>query len=182
MLRRAGFLPPDPVLFHLKPKTFRALIAGEASGDLLAAELVSALRTKVLEAGPRPNCRVQPLRTELAPQFFGVGGPRMAAAGVDLAFDLTQALGHRNIGRIEALPEVPAFVQPLLELAMERKPDVSSAWITAFSICVSDTRSRNTSATNRFSNGSRRYSVRFAAGLGVGPGRAICWRRITICF
>ena len=36
MFRRADFLSPDTFLFHLKPKTF-ILIAGEASGDLLAA-------------------------------------------------------------------------------------------------------------------------------------------------
>ena len=48
------------------------LIAGEASGDLLAAELVAALR------GQLP----------VAPVCFGAGGPKMAAAGVDLAFDL----------------------------------------------------------------------------------------------
>jgi lipid A disaccharide synthetase len=35
----------------VKPKTFM-LIAGEASGDLLAAELVSALRGKLPDATP----------------------------------------------------------------------------------------------------------------------------------
>ena len=41
------------------------LIAGEASGDLLAAELVSALRGQfsILDTDPHP-------------QFFGAGGPK----------------------------------------------------------------------------------------------------------
>ncbi|HSH96492.1 MAG TPA: hypothetical protein VK968_20250, partial [Roseimicrobium sp.] len=56
------------------------LIAGEASGDLLAAELV-----RELAAGSSP----------FRPRFFGVGGPKMAAAGVELAIDLTQ---HSVIG------------------------------------------------------------------------------------
>ena len=56
----------------MTPKTFM-LIAGEPSGDLLASELVSALR--------------QSSGTEGA-KFFGAGGPRMKAAGVDLAFDM----------------------------------------------------------------------------------------------
>jgi lipid-A-disaccharide synthase len=112
MLRRAGFLPPDPVLFHLKPKSFM-LIAGEASGDLLAAELVSALlaTSKQSEDG-----RV--------PQFFGAGGARMAAAGVDLAFDMTQ---HSVIGISDVLKNYFKFrrlFNQLLALAIERKPDV----------------------------------------------------------
>ena len=63
------------------------LIAGEASGDVLAAELVDALRRQSSGA-PFP------------PQFLGAGGERMAAAGVDLAFDLT---AHSVIGLLEAL-------------------------------------------------------------------------------
>ena len=59
------------------------VIAGEASGDLLAAELVSALRGRVSEAGRSLTTDAQPLRTALAPRFFGAGGPRMAAAGVE---------------------------------------------------------------------------------------------------
>jgi len=84
------------------------LIAGEASGDLLAAELVAALR------GQLP----------VAPVCFGAGGPKMAAAGVDLAFDLTQ---HSVIGISDVLKKYFAFrrlFHQLLALAIERKPDV----------------------------------------------------------
>lgn len=99
------------------------LIAGEASGDLLAAELVTALRAKVLEAESGTTDDVQPLRTPLEPRFFGAGGPRMAAAGVELAFDLTQ---YSVIGFSDVLKNVLKFrrlFNQLLKLAIERKPD-----------------------------------------------------------
>jgi lipid-A-disaccharide synthase len=83
------------------------LIAGEASGDLLAAELVSALRGKLPDA-----------------TFFGAGGAKMAAAGVELAFDLTQ---HSVIGISDVLKKYFEFrrlFHQLLALAIERKPDV----------------------------------------------------------
>jgi lipid-A-disaccharide synthase len=97
----------------MKPPSFM-LIAGEASGDLLAAELVSALRD-ALAASPQSAIR--------NPQFFGAGGPRMAAAGVELAFDLTQ---HSVIGISDVLKNYFKFrrlFHQLLKLAIERKPD-----------------------------------------------------------
>jgi len=83
------------------------LIAGEASGDLLAAELVSALRGQLPDA-----------------QFIGAGGAKMSAAGVELAFDLTQ---HSVIGISDVLKNILKFrrlFNQLLALAIERKPDV----------------------------------------------------------
>ena len=82
------------------------LIAGEASGDLLAAELVSTLRGKLPDA-----------------IFFGAGGAKMSAAGVELAFDLTQ---HSVIGISDVLKNYFKFrrlFNQLLALAIERKPD-----------------------------------------------------------
>ncbi len=89
------------------------LIAGEASGDLLAAELVAALREQS-----------SILDSPAAPQFFGAGGPKMAAAGVALAFDLTQ---HSVIGITDVLKNILKFrrlFHQLLALAIERQPDV----------------------------------------------------------
>ncbi len=89
----------------LKPKSFM-LIAGETSGDLLAAELVSALSGKLPDAN-----------------FFGAGGPKMAAAGVELAFDLTE---HAVIGMSDVLMNYFKFrrlFNQLLTLAIERQPD-----------------------------------------------------------
>ena len=57
------------------------LIAGEASGDQLAAELVAALRGQLPEA-----------------TYFGAGGARMAAAGVTLHADAASAALLRGAG------------------------------------------------------------------------------------
>src|ERR1017187_7447008 len=95
----------------MNPKQFM-LIAGEASGDLLAAELVSAL----LAASKRSE-------DGGVPQFFGAGGSRMAAAGVELAFDLTQ---HAVIGVSDVLKNYFKFrrlFNQLLALAIEHQPD-----------------------------------------------------------
>ena len=99
------------------------LIAGEASGDLLAAELVSALRDELARAEISPTADSQPLRTSLEPRFFGAGGPRMAAAGVDLALDMTE---HAVVGLSDALKNYLKFrrlFHQLYRLALERQPD-----------------------------------------------------------
>ncbi len=88
------------------------LIAGETSGDLLAAELVAALREQ--------SSILQP---PASPQFFGAGGAKMSAAGVALAFDMTQ---HAVIGITDVLKNIFKFrrlFNQLLALAIERQPD-----------------------------------------------------------
>ena len=99
------------------------LIAGEASGDVLAAELVRALRQELANAEAIPTTDCQPLHTSLEPRFFGAGGPRMAAAGVDLAFDMT---AHSVIGLSEALKHYLKFrrlFHQLYQFALQRQPD-----------------------------------------------------------
>jgi lipid-A-disaccharide synthase len=100
------------------------VIAGDPSGDLLAAELVAALREKVLARTETDSADVQPLVTALAPRFFGAGGPKMAAAGVEQVFDLTQ---HSVIGFAEVLKNLGKFkrlFKQLLKVALDRQPDV----------------------------------------------------------
>jgi len=63
------------------------LAAGEASGDLHGAALCQALRAEA------PGCRL-----------FGMGGERMAAAGMDLLVDVTAAAAA---GGTEALNRIP---------------------------------------------------------------------------
>jgi len=84
------------------------IIAGEPSGDLLAAELVGALAATPEGAGAK---------------FIGAGGPRMAEAGVELAFDMTQ---HAVVGLWEVLKNYFKFrrlFNQLLDLAVARRPD-----------------------------------------------------------
>ncbi len=83
------------------------LIAGEASGDTLGSELIQALR--------------EPCDRQAG--FFGVGGPRMQAAGMELIFDFTR----NAVFGLEALTHFWEFhrrFKHLLHLAIERRPDV----------------------------------------------------------
>ena len=87
------------------------VIAGEPSGDLLAAELVAELRDVLQERG-------------VAAEFFGAGGARMEAAGVELAFDMTE---HAVVGLFEVLRNYGQFkrlFRALLGLAIQRRPDL----------------------------------------------------------
>jgi lipid-A-disaccharide synthase len=107
----------------MKPHSIM-LIAGEASGDLLAAELVGELRQQVIAGLQDSTSDVQPLRTALAPRFFGAGGPKMAGAGAELQLDLTQ---HSVIGYSDVFKNIVKFrrlFHQLLRLAIERQPDV----------------------------------------------------------
>jgi lipid-A-disaccharide synthase len=87
------------------------VIAGEPSGDLLAAELVTELRAVLNERGRDAK-------------FFGAGGVQMQRAGVDLAFDMTQ---HAVVGLIEVLRNYRKFkrlFRTLIDLAIECRPDL----------------------------------------------------------
>src|SRR5690349_4775250 len=107
----------------MKPKSFM-LIADEASGDLLASELVQGIRQQLNDVEAQPTHDFQPLHTSLAPRFFGAGGPRMEAAGVELAFDMT---AHSVIGLSDVLKNYFKFrrlFMRLFRLALDREPDV----------------------------------------------------------
>jgi lipid-A-disaccharide synthase len=85
------------------------LIAGEPSGDRLAAELVKALKSDRGCAGAR---------------FFGAGGAEMAKAGVDVVMDMTE---HSVIGLWEVVKRYGTFKRlfdQLLRVGLERRPDV----------------------------------------------------------
>ena len=81
-------------------------MAGETSGDALAAELLAALRAEQGEVNA-----------------YGAGGPKMAEAGVELLLDLTE---HAVVGLWEAVrnySKFKGFFDQLLEEAIRRKPD-----------------------------------------------------------
>jgi len=84
------------------------LVAGEASGDLHGAALCRALRAE------RPGCRL-----------FGMGGARMASAGMELLVDVTAAAAT---GASEAAGRVPLLLRAYrrLRAALEgaRRPRV----------------------------------------------------------
>ena len=100
------------------------IIAGETSGDNLAAELVQTLRRELAVRRVPFTWDYQPLYTSLEPRFFGAGGPQMAAAGVELAFDMT---AHSVTGISDVLRNYGKFRRlfaQLYDLAVKREPDV----------------------------------------------------------
>ena len=81
-------------------------IAGEASGDAHAAEVIKALRAQA------PDVAV-----------FGAGGVKMKAAGMELLLDLTE---HAVVGLVEVLKNYAKFRRIFWDLVHEaekRKPD-----------------------------------------------------------
>ena len=84
------------------------MIAGEASGDTLGAELIDAIRR-------------QPGGDEI--DFIGAGGPKMEAAALRPEFDLSE---HAVVGIWEVLKNYFKFrrlFRHLFELAPRREPD-----------------------------------------------------------
>jgi lipid-A-disaccharide synthase len=90
----------------MTPKTIM-VVAGDPSGDAIAADLARAL------AAALPAAR-----------FIGAGGPRMAEAGVANAFDLT---AEAVIGLSDVLQKMPRFFRrkrELTQLAIAEKPEL----------------------------------------------------------
>jgi len=70
------------------------VVAGEASGDMYAAELVEALGTRLGASGPA---------------FFGCGGPALRQAGMDILVDNRQL---SVLGPFEAVSHLGRFSPP----------------------------------------------------------------------
>ncbi|HEU0118333.1 MAG TPA: lipid-A-disaccharide synthase [Alphaproteobacteria bacterium] len=87
------------------------LIAGEASGDLLGARLMHALKA----------------RTQGQVRFAGVGGPRMQAEGIELFFPQAE-LAH--FGLFELLRHVPHLLKRMRETEAEIRRVRPAALIT----------------------------------------------------
>ena len=83
------------------------VIAGEASGDQLAAELVAALREQLPEAA-----------------FFGAGGAKMSAAGVTLIHEMSQLAVVGITDVLAKLFQLHRLMEKLMAAALERQPDV----------------------------------------------------------
>jgi lipid-A-disaccharide synthase len=90
-------MPPIPLL----------LSAGEASGDMYAARLATALKQR------------------MDVSIFGMGGPQMRAAGVDIVTDYSEV---SVVGITEVLKRLPSLVRAMRHLVGEaerRKPPLA---------------------------------------------------------
>lgn len=84
-----------------------AMVAGEASGDLLAAHLIAALRQKLPDAG-----------------FCGIGGPKMQAVGFD-AWWPAEKLAVRGYAEVlRHYREITGIRRRLVARLIDEKPDV----------------------------------------------------------
>jgi len=90
------------------------LSAGEASGDMYGAWLIEALREELRERGDIGK-----------PEFFGVGGDAMRAAGCDLvvnAHDIA-VVGLAEV--VEHLPRIYRLFRQVVRDAERRRPDIA---------------------------------------------------------
>ncbi len=84
-----------------------AMVAGEASGDLLGAGLIEALRERYPDA-----------------QFAGVGGPGMRGAGLDGWWDCSALAVMGLVEVLRHLPRLLALRRALLARTLAWRPDV----------------------------------------------------------
>ena len=84
-----------------------ALVAGEASGDILGASLMQALRAR------HPQI-----------EFIGVGGPLMEAQGLQSYFPMERLAVMGLVEVLGRLPELLSRRRQLVKTLIEAKPDV----------------------------------------------------------
>jgi lipid-A-disaccharide synthase len=95
----------------LQPNPLRiALVAGEPSGDLLAASLLGGLQA----------------RLPAASRYYGIGGPRMGAAGFDAHWPMDKLTVR---GYVEALRHIPEILRIRGELKRQLLAEPPDAFI-----------------------------------------------------
>lgn len=138
------------------------LLAGEPSGDLLAAELVSALRP-----------HFHGLRFE--PRLFGAGGPALRAAGVEVVEEMTRhaVVGFSDV--IRSLRHYRRVFARLLEEAGRRVPEaVVLVDFTGFNLRFARALRRRVAAQNPVFSNWRPRVVQYVSPQvwASRPGRA----------
>ena len=84
-----------------------AIVAGEASGDLLGASLINAVKQRYPDA-----------------EFFGVAGPKMIEAGATSLFPMEQLSVMGLVEVLKHLPSLLAMRKQLFNTILERQPDI----------------------------------------------------------
>lgn len=86
-----------------------ALVAGEASGDMLAAHLIEALKTRF------PGAR-----------FYGIGGPKMEAAGFEAWWPAEKLAVHGYAEALRHYREISGIRRRLLQRLLQprERPDI----------------------------------------------------------
>ena len=84
-----------------------AMVAGEASGDLLASLLIGALKKKLPEA-----------------VFHGIGGPRMQAHGFDAWWPLDKLSVMGYVDALKNYREIAGIRRQLKKRLLEMRPDI----------------------------------------------------------
>lgn len=82
-----------------------ALVAGEASGDLIGGGVIAAIRRRLPDAS-----------------FVGIGGPRMAAAGLDSWFPQEKLAVHGLVEVLAHLRELLAIRRKLVRELLDLRP------------------------------------------------------------
>lgn len=83
-----------------------AMVAGEASGDLLASHLIRALRVRYPDA-----------------EFFGIGGPRMEREGFQALWSCERLAVHGYVDALRRYRELSGIRRALLERILAERPD-----------------------------------------------------------
>lgn len=82
-----------------------AMVAGEASGDLLASHLIRAIRQKVPDA-----------------EFYGIGGPKMHAEGFDALWPCERLAVHGYVDALKRYRELSGIRKTLLRRIERERP------------------------------------------------------------
>lgn len=84
-----------------------AMVAGEASGDLLASQLIQAIQARLPEA-----------------VFFGIGGPKMTALGFDAWYPLEKLAVRGYVEVLRHFREISGIRRELKRRLLADPPDV----------------------------------------------------------